>query len=164
MIFKVGTTVSAPDTSSLPMQMKPIAGWIPSDASHDRQIVFGQMNMPNGLADADVERKSWDDPITEKPVLGTTEVWELINTVPDMHPFHIHWWSFRFWIARRMMSMRTSRPARSILHGFGEPPDPNEMGGKTSFVCHPRIKSPGSSCSFRALSRLLRLSLPYPRA
>jgi FtsP/CotA-like multicopper oxidase with cupredoxin domain len=32
----------------------------------------------------------WDDPITENPALGATEVWELHNFTADAHPIHIH--------------------------------------------------------------------------
>jgi spore coat protein A, manganese oxidase len=33
---------------------------------------------------------NWDDPITENPVVGATEVWELHNFTEDAHPIHIH--------------------------------------------------------------------------
>jgi spore coat protein A len=33
---------------------------------------------------------AWDDPITETPQLGTTEVWELYNFTEDAHPIHLH--------------------------------------------------------------------------
>jgi FtsP/CotA-like multicopper oxidase with cupredoxin domain len=32
----------------------------------------------------------WDDPITENPDVGATEVWELHNFTQDAHPIHIH--------------------------------------------------------------------------
>jgi spore coat protein A, manganese oxidase len=32
----------------------------------------------------------WDDPITENPAVGATEVWELHNFTEDAHPIHIH--------------------------------------------------------------------------
>jgi FtsP/CotA-like multicopper oxidase with cupredoxin domain len=32
----------------------------------------------------------WDDPISENPALGATEVWELHNFTEDAHPIHIH--------------------------------------------------------------------------
>jgi spore coat protein A len=34
--------------------------------------------------------RSWDDPITENPAVGATEVWELHNFTEDAHPIHIH--------------------------------------------------------------------------
>jgi bilirubin oxidase len=32
----------------------------------------------------------WDDPITENPGVGDTEVWEMYNFTEDAHPIHIH--------------------------------------------------------------------------
>jgi spore coat protein A, manganese oxidase len=32
----------------------------------------------------------WDDPITETPAVGATEVWEMYNFTEDAHPIHIH--------------------------------------------------------------------------
>jgi FtsP/CotA-like multicopper oxidase with cupredoxin domain len=38
---------------------------------------------------AGVSRR-WDDPITENPAVGATEVWEMYNFTEDAHPIHIH--------------------------------------------------------------------------
>ncbi len=35
-------------------------------------------------------RLGWDDPITENPALGATEIWEIHNFTADAHPIHIH--------------------------------------------------------------------------
>jgi spore coat protein A len=32
----------------------------------------------------------WDDPITENPAVGATEIWEIRNFTQDAHPIHIH--------------------------------------------------------------------------
>jgi len=32
----------------------------------------------------------WDAPVTEKPLLGTIEQWELFNFTEDAHPIHLH--------------------------------------------------------------------------
>ena len=34
--------------------------------------------------------RNWDDPITENPAVGATEVWEMHNFTEDAHPIHIH--------------------------------------------------------------------------
>ena len=34
--------------------------------------------------------REWDDPITENPALGATEIWEIHNFTVDAHPIHIH--------------------------------------------------------------------------
>jgi spore coat protein A, manganese oxidase len=42
------------------------------------------------LAGGDGVALGWDDPITENPAVGATEVWELHNFTEDAHPIHIH--------------------------------------------------------------------------
>jgi bilirubin oxidase len=42
------------------------------------------------LLGADDKPREWADPITEKPALGATEIWEITNHVDDAHPVHIH--------------------------------------------------------------------------
>jgi spore coat protein A len=38
---------------------------------------------------------TFKDPITERPALGSTEVWEFYNTTVDAHPIHMHLVDFR---------------------------------------------------------------------
>ena len=32
----------------------------------------------------------WHEAVTEKPVLGSTEIWEFVNLTEDTHPIHLH--------------------------------------------------------------------------
>lgn len=34
--------------------------------------------------------RMWDDPISEDPLRGSTEVWEIYNNTADAHPIHLH--------------------------------------------------------------------------
>jgi spore coat protein A len=42
------------------------------------------------LAGGEGVPRGWDDPITENPAVGATEMWELHNFTEDAHPIHIH--------------------------------------------------------------------------
>jgi FtsP/CotA-like multicopper oxidase with cupredoxin domain len=48
-------------------------------------VLLGTVNA-NGTA---VPLK-WDDPITENPTVGSTEIWEFDNRTVDAHPIHVH--------------------------------------------------------------------------
>ena len=60
-------------------------------------------------------RHGMTHPETEMPTLGTTEVWEIINTTGDTHPIHLHLVQFQL-ISRQKYSVpsgsrRTSPPS-----------------------------------------------------
>ncbi|MEX0618693.1 MAG: multicopper oxidase domain-containing protein [Pseudohongiellaceae bacterium] len=57
-------------------------------------------------------RKMVSQFINEEVRLGDTEIWEVVNESPMIHPFHIHSTQFQ------------------VLDRNGEPPPPNEMGLK----------------------------------
>ena len=130
MLFKVAKAVSAPDTSSLPMKMRHIERFDPTTAAQTRRIILSQMNMADGTPMLVLNGKTWTDPIVEKPVQWTTEVWELLNTLPDVHPFHIHLVQFQV-IDRRPFDLDEYLKSGNInFIGPPIPPDPNEMGWK----------------------------------
>ena len=35
-------------------------------------------------------KKLWMQPVTENPLVGATDVWEMFNTTGDAHPMHVH--------------------------------------------------------------------------
>ena len=37
----------------------------------------------------------WEDPVTENPDVGDTEIWEFYNFTADAHPMHVHETSVR---------------------------------------------------------------------
>ena len=112
------------------MHLKPIRRIPLSKATVTRQIVFAQQNMPNGMPMLTLNGKTWEDPITEKPVLGSTEIWNLVNTLPDTHPFHVHLVTFQV-IDRTPFGVDAfSADGRVAPTGPAEAPDPNEMGWK----------------------------------
>jgi spore coat protein A len=139
MQFKVIKSLSRPDTSALPMKMKLIPRTSPDHIAGTRQIVLSQMNMPNGTPMLTLNGQSWGDPITEKPVLGTTEVWELVNTLTDYHPFHIH--EVQFQVLDRTFFDVEGYLATGKINYLAPPvaPSPNEMGWKDTVRVFPQM-------------------------
>jgi bilirubin oxidase len=67
----------------------------------------------------------WDDPITENPAVGATEVWELFNFTADAHPIHIH--EVTFDVVDR----------ESLSTGAVRGPEPWETGRKDTVISYP---------------------------
>ena len=48
------------------------------------------MTLEHGNDEFLLNGKHWEDPATEKPRVGATEVWQLQNRTGDTHPIHLH--------------------------------------------------------------------------
>jgi spore coat protein A len=76
--------------------------------------------------------RDWDDAITENPVLGSIEIWEIYNFTQDAHPIHIH--EVQFQVVNRQP-----------FDGDARPPERWETGFKDSVIAYPeeitRIKA-----------------------
>jgi FtsP/CotA-like multicopper oxidase with cupredoxin domain len=79
----------------------------------------------------------FQDPISENPLVGTTEIWEIYNTTVDAHPIHLH--LVRFQIQGR--EAMTIDPATGVMTPSGTvtPPAPNELGYKDTVEAYPSM-------------------------
>jgi FtsP/CotA-like multicopper oxidase with cupredoxin domain len=76
--------------------------------------------------------KMWEEPVTENPAVGATEVWELHNFTADAHPMHVHEIAFEV-------------VNRETIGGPLRPPEAWESGLKDTVIAYPgeitRIKA-----------------------
>ena len=79
----------------------------------------------------------WHQPITEKPVLNTTEIWTLINPTDDAHPIHLHLVRFQILDRRRFDGPRYLGNQGLQFTGEPMPPDPSEAGWKDTVRANP---------------------------
>jgi spore coat protein A len=77
-----------------------------------------------------LNKTPWHMPITEKPVLNTNEIWELVNLTDDVHPIHLHMVRFRILDRRRFDAFEFMTTGNLRYIGPPMPPDPNELGWK----------------------------------
>ena len=82
-------------------------------------------------------KKMWDDPISENPAVGATEVWEIYNFTADAHPIHIH--EVQFQLVNRQPITFTPGDAPTNVQVMGTPsaPEPTERGYKDTFIAYP---------------------------
>lgn len=78
---------------------------------------------------------AWEDPVTENPAVGDTEMWELYNTTGDAHPIHVHEVAFHV-VNRQPLAMD---PVTGQLTPTGAPrgPEPWETGVKDTVIAYP---------------------------
>src|SRR5215471_4576548 len=72
----------------------------------------------------------WAMPVTEEPVLNSTEIWSFINLTDDSHPIHLHMVRFQL-LDRRPFDLAVYQLTRKVV--FTGPPTelpPGELGWK----------------------------------
>ncbi len=84
-----------------------------------QSAVLGVLN-PDGSSTPLV----WQDPVTEMPVLGDTEIWEIHNLTVDAHPIHLHLVQFE---------VRGRKGADGVIR----PPEAWERGFKDTVIAYP---------------------------
>jgi spore coat protein A, manganese oxidase len=91
-------------------------------------------DVPFGPAEADLGTLNpdgsghplgWDEPMTENPVLGAVEVWEMYNFTADAHPIHIH--EITFEVVGRQVIGESSTQAPELW----------ERGRKDTVIAYP---------------------------
>ena len=135
--FRVGRD-PVPDTSDLPLGLHPVRRLTESDALLTRQLTLDErMDMVQRSMGMLLNNTPWHMPITEKPILGTTEIWELINLTEDSHPIHLH--LVRFQILDRRPFDTFEYMQKQVLRYTGPalPPAPAEMGWKDTARADP---------------------------
>jgi spore coat protein A len=74
--------------------------------------------------------KRWHDPVTERPRLGSAEVWNLMNLTEDTHPIHLHLVRFRVLDRQRFDADEFLSTGKLTLLGAPIRPAPAEAGWK----------------------------------
>jgi spore coat protein A len=128
------------DTSSLPAALRPVPKIPESQAVQTRLLTLDEfVNKAGNPVMLLLNASHWKMPVTEKPVLGSTEIWTLINPTNDTHPIHLH--LVRFQILDRQPYEPWQFQTKRQLHFLGppEPPDPGEAGWKDTVRAHSRM-------------------------
>jgi spore coat protein A, manganese oxidase len=139
MQFRV-SNAKVRDTSSLPDALRSVSRIPESQATQTRLLTLDEyVNKAGNPVMLLLNATHWKAPITEKPVLGSTEIWSLINPTNDTHPIHLH--LVRFQILDRQPYEPWLFQTKRQLHFLGraEPPDPNEAGWKDTVQAHSRM-------------------------
>jgi spore coat protein A, manganese oxidase len=130
MQFRVAST-PASDSSVVPATLRPVERITESSVAKTRRLTLDeQMNMVAESMGMLLNKTPWHMPITENPVLNTSEIWELVNLTDDVHPIHLHMVRFQILDRRRFDAFEFMTTGKLRYVGPLMPPDPNELGWK----------------------------------
>jgi FtsP/CotA-like multicopper oxidase with cupredoxin domain len=95
--------------------------------------VAGDPNTATGTATA----LKWEDPVTENPAVGATEVWEFYNATADAHPMHIHEVHFQVLNRQPIFVDEENKTVHVDPGSVPTPPADWEGGFKDTVVAYP---------------------------
>jgi spore coat protein A len=124
----------------LPRVLRPVARLPASAATTTRTLTLNEYHDPTrGRMLMLLDGKYWHEPVTERPVLGTVELWALVNLTEDAHPIHLH--LVRFQIVDRQPFDADEYGLTGKVHVVGDPvpPAPNEAGWKDTVRADPGV-------------------------
>ncbi|CAA7402122.1 unnamed protein product [Spirodela intermedia] len=141
---------TAADPSCLPRQLVRYPTPSPHGAARRRYVVMYEYTASTGEPTRLLlNGKSYDEPATETPTVGTSELWEVINLTEDNHPLHVHLGLLAVLEQRRLsdpealkacLARRNDAAAcRARRHARGPPTPvpPQERGWKNVFKVMP---------------------------
>lgn len=116
-----------PDTSKVPEELHQVRA-LDKDMSTvgEKDIVIDAV-VEAGSVTFRLEKRMFEDPVIQKPELGTIEVWNIINTGLATHPIHVHLVQFQI-IDKRPFTI--NQQTGEIIYGNPINLDEGEKGWK----------------------------------
>ena len=136
--FRVAQSGS-PDPNPIPAILHPPAVRLrETDAVRTRRLTLDErvddVQRSMGML---LNNTPWHAPVTEKPVLNTAEIWELVNLTEDSHPIHLHLVRFKI-LDRRPFDVFDYQNRRVLrFTGPAQQPEPLESGWKDTARADP---------------------------
>jgi spore coat protein A, manganese oxidase len=138
MQFKVGAA-KVSDPSALPASLREVPRILESSAVQTRRLTLDEaLNNVGESTGMLLNNTPWHMPITERPVLGTTEIWELVNLTDDVHPIHLHMVKFQILDRRRFDAFQYMTAQTLRFVGPTVAAEANEMGWKDTARANPK--------------------------
>jgi len=137
MQFRVSPGKTA-DSSALPAKLSPVTRIPESAVAVRRELTIADYQNRLGRSNVMLLNGAhWNAPVTEKPVLNSTETWSFINLTDDSHPIHLHLVRFQV-LDRRPFDLAVYQLTKKIV--FTVPATelaPGELGWKDTVRVDP---------------------------
>jgi spore coat protein A len=139
MQFRVSQTGTR-DTSSIPQILRPVPKIAESSAVKTRWLSLVEIDdLVQRPVKMLLNNTEWHKPITENPVLDSVEIWNLVNTIDDVHPIHLHLVRFQI-LDRRPFNVNAYWATGEVKYtGPAVPPEPGETGWKDTVRADARM-------------------------
>jgi spore coat protein A len=90
---------AAPATGTLPVILNQDLATFPSlpanTVTNRRVLTLTEVMGMNGPLEVLLDGQKWANPVTEKPYVGSTEEWVIVDATADTHPIHTHLATFQ---------------------------------------------------------------------
>ncbi|WP_180316694.1 multicopper oxidase family protein [Shouchella shacheensis] len=130
MQFKVNQRLQGKDNSIIPKNLSHISSLRHNEIKALRNLKLTGSTDTYGRPLLLLDNKTWSAPVTEKPRLGSTEIWSFINVTGFSHPIHIHLVQFQVLDRRPFDLDLYNQEGRIVYTGAAIRPKPNERGWK----------------------------------
>jgi spore coat protein A len=140
MQFRVSASNSEKGADlDLPATLRPITRIPESAAVQTRELTIADYQDRLGRSSVMLLNGAhWDMPVTETPLLGSTEIWSFVNLTDDSHPIHLHLVRFQV-LDRRPFDLNVYQLTRKIvLTGPAVALPPGELGWKDTVRVDPQ--------------------------
>lgn len=126
------------DVATIPDVLSKLPTLSKTSATKTRRLRLVEVMPANGQPHRVLlDGRRFMDPITEDPVQGSTEVWEIVNTTVDAHPIHLHAVHFQL-LGRQTFDLpRFKSTSEIVLTQSAIDPAAHEQGWKDTIVCPP---------------------------
>jgi spore coat protein A len=131
---------STSNSAPLPAALRPPTALDAATAVVTRRLTLDElMNDVQHSMGMLLNNTPWHKPITEKPMLGTSEIWELVNLTDDSHPIHLHLVRFQILDRRRIDTFEYQSKGTARFTGPVQPPEAFESGWKDTVRADPNM-------------------------
>jgi spore coat protein A len=126
------------DSPDLPPTLRPRFRMPESAAANTRELTIADYQNRLGRSSIMLLNGAhWDMPVTEKPLLNSTEIWSFINLTDDSHPIHLHMVRFQL-LDRRPFDLGVYQlTGKIVFTGPATPLPAGELGWKDTVRVDP---------------------------
>jgi spore coat protein A, manganese oxidase len=144
MQIRVGTSVTRPGPTNIPASLPGRSANLPNPVG-TRYITLNEIDTDEPTWFLNLDGLHFEEPVTEKPRVGTVEDWVYVNLTGDTHPMHTHLVTFQV-VGRTPFDAEAYDEANEgpgavdpapFATGPMEPPAPEERGFKDTVKANP---------------------------